>query len=161
MAVHPDFTKAGNVARMNYIHNPLNAPFCSKFATLRGPGMRVQRAALSPDTACVGESPSGKAAVFGAAIRRFESSLPSSRRTKPRRLRKPHTARRTAMRTASILTLLFAVTAVAADGPVERWAKAAGGRESIAAIKSVYREGTLEVAGMQGQIKIWHTADGK
>ena len=37
-----------------------------------------------PDSDCsIGESPSGKAAAFGAAIRRFESSLPSQRRRVP------------------------------------------------------------------------------
>lgn len=50
---------------------------------------------------------------------------------------------------------------MAADGPVERWAKAAGGRDKIAAVKSIYREGTIDFAGMQGTIKVWHTADGR
>jgi hypothetical protein len=61
------------------------------------------------------------------------------------------------------LVLLFATAgaAVAADGPVDRWASAVGGREKVAAVKSIYREGTLTFAGMPGSIKVWRTADGK
>ena len=50
---------------------------------------------------------------------------------------------------------------MAAEGPVERWAKAVGGRDKVASVKSIYREGTIDVAGMQGTIKVWHTAEGK
>jgi hypothetical protein len=64
-------------------------------------------------------------------------------------------------KTTVILLLSFASIAFAADGPLDRWAKAAGGREKLAAVKAVYREGTLEFAGMQGTIKVWHTAEGK
>jgi hypothetical protein len=64
-------------------------------------------------------------------------------------------------RTSLFLLLSFASIALAADGPVDRWAKAAGGREKLAAVKAIYREGTLEFAGMQGTIKVWHTAEGK
>ena len=60
-----------------------------------------------------------------------------------------------------ILTLFLAPAALAADGPVERWAKAIGGREKVAAVKSVYREGTIEVGAFQGTIKVWHTAEGR
>jgi hypothetical protein len=56
---------------------------------------------------------------------------------------------------------LFATVAFAADTAIDRWANAVGGRERISAIKSVYREATVEYAGMQGTIKVWHTADGK
>src|SRR5690349_19123007 len=66
------------------------------------------------------------------------------------------------MRTTSLLlTLSIAAAAVAADGPVERWAKAVGGRDKVAAIKTIYREGTIEAGAFQGTIKVWHTADGK
>jgi hypothetical protein len=43
------------------------------FAARECPGAALRSGYLSTD----GESPSGKAAAFGAAIRRFESSLPS------------------------------------------------------------------------------------
>jgi hypothetical protein len=57
-----------------------------------------------------------------------------------------------------MLPLLFAPVAFAVNGPVERWAKAAGGRDKIAAIKAVYREATLEYGGYQGTLKVWHSA---
>jgi hypothetical protein len=62
-----------------------------------------------------------------------------------------------------VLVLLFATvgTAVAADSPVDRWASAVGGRDKVAAVKSLYREGTLAFGGMTGSIKVWRTADGK
>jgi len=66
------------------------------------------------------------------------------------------------MRTTSLLlTVCVASAAVATDGPVERWAKAVGGRDKVAAIKTIYREGTIEAGPFQGTIKVWHTADGK
>ena len=49
----------------------------------------------------------------------------------------------------------------AAANAVERWAKAVGGREKVAAVNAIYREGTIELGGMKGSIKVWHTADGK
>ncbi len=53
-------------------------------------------------------------------------------------------------------------TSAASTEPlVTRWADAVGGRAKVAAIKSTYREGTLEVGGMKGTLKAWHTADGK
>jgi hypothetical protein len=61
----------------------------------------------------------------------------------------------------SIIAFVFAATAIAADNPVDRWAHAVGGKEKIAAVKAIYREGTLELGGMQGSIKVWHTADGR
>lgn len=65
------------------------------------------------------------------------------------------------MRKLLLILILSVLPALAADNAVERWAKAAGGRDKIAAIHTVYREGTLEFAGFQGTIKVWHTADGK
>lgn len=59
-----------------------------------------------------------------------------------------------------LLPLVFATTMVA-DGPVERWANAVGGRDKVAGIKSIYREATIEYAGYNGTLKIWHSADGK
>jgi hypothetical protein len=64
-------------------------------------------------------------------------------------------------KTLSIILFLFAASAFAADGPVDRWARAVGGKEKIAAIKAIYREGTLQFGGMEGSIKVWHTADGR
>lgn len=63
--------------------------------------------------------------------------------------------------TALLVTLSLASVALAADGPVERWAKAVGGRGKVAAIKSIYREGTIQVGAFEGTIKVWHTAEGK
>lgn len=45
--------------------------------------------------------------------------------------------------------------------PVERWAKAVGGREKIASIKAIYREATVQLGGVTGSIKVWRTPDGK
>lgn len=44
---------------------------------------------------------------------------------------------------------------------VARWADAVGGRAKVAAVNATYREGTLEVGGMKGTLKAWHTADGR
>jgi hypothetical protein len=44
---------------------------------------------------------------------------------------------------------------------VERWAEAVGGRDRVAGIHSIYREATIQVAGGEGTIKAWHTADGR
>ncbi len=69
---------------------------------------------------------------------------------------------RTAMRkTLFMFTLLFASAAFAAENPVDRWANAVGGRDKVAAIRSIYREATLEFGGFHGTIKVWHTADGR
>jgi len=64
-------------------------------------------------------------------------------------------------KTTFVIAFFFVSTAFAAEKPVERWAAAAGGREKIAAIQSMYREATIEVGGYEGSIKAWHTADGK
>jgi len=45
--------------------------------------------------------------------------------------------------------------------PIDRWAAAVGGREKIAALKSIYREATIDVMGHSGTIHVWHTMDGK
>jgi hypothetical protein len=60
-----------------------------------------------------------------------------------------------------LVPMFLAPVVLAFDTPLDRWAKALGGRDRIAAIKSIYREGTIEYAGMQVSLKVWHTADGK
>jgi len=47
-----------------------------------------------------------------------------------------------------VIPLLLASVGLAVDDPIERWAKAVGGRDKVAAINSVYREGTIEYAGI-------------
>ena len=56
---------------------------------------------------------------------------------------------------------LLAVTAHAAEGPVERWERAVGGHARLAPIRAIYREATIQVGPYEGWIKVWHTADGK
>lgn len=56
---------------------------------------------------------------------------------------------------------MASAAAFAASGPLERWANAIGGRDTIAKVKCIYREGTIDVNGMQGTIKVWHTSDGR
>jgi hypothetical protein len=48
-----------------------------------------------------------------------------------------------------------------ATNPVDRWAAAVGGRDKIAAITALYREATLQVRGLEGTLKAWHTVEGK
>src|SRR5689334_16645805 len=57
--------------------------------------------------------------------------------------------------------LIYAQQSPAVENAIERWAAAVGGRERIAAINAVYREGTIQVAGFKGSIRVWHTAEGK
>lgn len=64
-------------------------------------------------------------------------------------------------KTAFIVTLLLSSAAFAADNPIDRWAKAVGGRDRVAAVKSIYREATIEVGGFKGRLKVWHTAEGQ
>ena len=64
-------------------------------------------------------------------------------------------------RTLASLLILFASLTFAANDVVDRWAAALGGRDKIAALKSIYREATVQVGSYQGTIKVWHTADGK
>jgi hypothetical protein len=63
----------------------------------------------------------------------------------------------------TMMLVLFIATpyGVAADDPIDRWAAAAGGRDKVAAIKTIYREAGLEFGAYKGTIKVWHTADGK
>jgi hypothetical protein len=67
------------------------------------------------------------------------------------------------MRRAIAFTLLLLVASVtrAAEGPVERWKKAVGGAEKVAAVQAIYRAATLELGGAQGTLEVWHTADGR
>jgi len=66
------------------------------------------------------------------------------------------------MRKFFFLVQFFLISSALADNDlIERWANAAGGRDKVAAIKSIYREATLEFGGYQGSLKVWHTADGK
>lgn len=60
-----------------------------------------------------------------------------------------------------LLTLPFAPQGLGQQGFLGRWAAAVGGREKIAAVHSTYREATIQVAGVEGTIKAWHTSDGK
>ena len=64
-------------------------------------------------------------------------------------------------KTLIVVSLFLTSMALAGSDPVDRWAEAAGGRDKVATIKSMYREATLEFGGYQGSIKVWHTADGK
>jgi len=57
--------------------------------------------------------------------------------------------------------LLLLMLGPAADDPIARWEKAVGGHDRVAAIKAIYREGTIDYAGLQGSIKVWHTSDGR
>ena len=60
-----------------------------------------------------------------------------------------------------ILGLFLTSAAFAAETPIERWANAIGGRDAIAKVKCIYREGTIDFNGMRGTIKVWHTSDGR
>jgi hypothetical protein len=63
--------------------------------------------------------------------------------------------------------LVWTPEAFAADGPgpapgvLERWEKAIGGHDRVTAVRAVYREATVQVAGYEGSIKAWHAAGGK
>src|SRR5947207_15900274 len=66
------------------------------------------------------------------------------------------------MRKFFFLVQFFLISSALADNDlIERWANAAGGQDKVAAIKTIYREATLEFGGYQGALKVWHTADGK
>jgi hypothetical protein len=60
-----------------------------------------------------------------------------------------------------VIIVLLGSAVDANDALIQNWAAAAGGRERIAAISSIYREATIEVRGFTGSIKAWHTADEK
>jgi hypothetical protein len=64
-------------------------------------------------------------------------------------------------KTLIVVPFFLASMALAGSDPVDLWAEAAVGRDKVAAIKSIYREATLEFGGYQGSLKVWHTADGK
>src|SRR5689334_18467470 len=61
----------------------------------------------------------------------------------------------------AILMSFLARQAPGIENAIERWAAAVGGHGRIAAIKAVYREGTIQVAGLAGTIKVCHTAEGR
>lgn len=61
----------------------------------------------------------------------------------------------------AVVSLFAAVSLSAQTDPVGRWAKAAGGKEKLAAVTSTYREATLEFRGMRGTAKVWRTPDGR
>ena len=63
--------------------------------------------------------------------------------------------------TLFVVSLLIASLAFAGTDPIDNWATAAGGREKVAGIKAIYREASLEFGSYQGNLKVWHTADGK
>ena len=65
------------------------------------------------------------------------------------------------MRKILLLISLLSALSIAAESPVDRWARADGGRDKVAAIKSIYREAVIEYGGFEGSLKVWHTADGK
>ena len=66
------------------------------------------------------------------------------------------------MPTISGLTILIlATTAVGAGSTIERWVTALGGRDRLAAVRSLYREATLETGGLSGTLKLWETSDGR
>ena len=67
---------------------------------------------------------------------------------------------RTSLPFTAFLFLAVSMQAQAAD-PVSRWCNAAGGRDKVAAIKAIYREASIHVAGFDGVIKAWHTSDGR
>jgi hypothetical protein len=60
-----------------------------------------------------------------------------------------------------VLVSLRAFAAPPEHDSVERWADAVGGRDRVARIDAIYREATIQVAGGEGAIKVWHTADGR
>lgn len=64
-------------------------------------------------------------------------------------------------KTVFMATFLFATAASAADTLADRWATAVGGLNKVGAITSMYREATIEIQGLVGTIRTWHTAEGK
>ena len=63
--------------------------------------------------------------------------------------------------TIGFILLIATPYALAGDDLIDRWATAAGGRDKVAAIKTIYREANLEFGAYKGTVKVWHTADGK
>ncbi|MCM2313595.1 MAG: aspartyl protease family protein [Thermoanaerobaculia bacterium] len=62
---------------------------------------------------------------------------------------------------AATLTTLSAVAETTAASLVDCWANALGGRERLAAIRAVEREGVVETGGMKGSVHAWSTAAGE
>ncbi len=60
-----------------------------------------------------------------------------------------------------LFAFFIASAAAAADSQIDRWAAAVGGRDKLAAVKVVYREGTIDAGGYHGWIKVWHTPEGR
>jgi hypothetical protein len=60
-----------------------------------------------------------------------------------------------------LIAIFTAAIAAPDHDSIERWADAAGGRDRLARIQAIYREATIQVAGGEGTIKVWHTADGR
>src|SRR5262249_55811690 len=61
--------------------------------------------------------------------------------------------------TARVISAIH-LFAAGADG-FDRGAAAVGGCDRLSTVVAVYREATIDVAGFQGTIKAWHTADGR
>jgi hypothetical protein len=61
----------------------------------------------------------------------------------------------------ALLLLVATPCGLASDDVIDRWATAVGGREKVAAIKTIYREADLQSGPYKGTLKAWHTADGK
>lgn len=68
---------------------------------------------------------------------------------------------RLVLRSVGVVAVSFGSLATPPDDSVERWATAVGGRDRVARIHSIYREATIQVAGGEGTIRAWHTADGR
>src|SRR5688572_13136985 len=60
-----------------------------------------------------------------------------------------------------LLSVLPAFAAPPDHDSIERWVNAVGGRERVRSIDAIYREATIQVAGGEGALKAWHTADGR
>jgi hypothetical protein len=68
---------------------------------------------------------------------------------------------RSRMMAAAILIAGSLVSLRAAGDAFDRWAAALGGRDRLSTVTAVSREATIDIAGYQGTIKAWHTAEGK
>jgi hypothetical protein len=65
------------------------------------------------------------------------------------------------MLTAALIGGTTAAMPAAGGSAFDRWAEAIGGRERLSRVEAVYREATIDIAGFEGTIKAWHTADGR
>jgi len=59
------------------------------------------------------------------------------------------------------IPFFIASLSLAESDAIDRWATAVGGREKVAAIKTIYREADLQYGAYKGTVKVWHTSDGK